>query len=298
MIYKCICEKQFDSLKAYNGHKSHCQCCKELKQKELKIKKEEEAFYEFPCECGRYFKTLKSRNSHARFCDQYVNKNFKYDENGNYKITSPYYKEGIWKCDCGKEFNNGHSLSSHFRHCDIHRELIGLSSDKHYVNKGEMAGWGNKTKEEVEQYRKQANITYRERIESGEIIPQFTGKHHTEETKQKIRESTINYLLTHIGGRTRYNKNACIYIDKLNQENNWNLQHAENGGEVQIAGYYLDGYDKNLNIAFEYDEPNHYKGKYKDQLKEKDIKRQNIIKAKLGCKFYRYNEILDKFYEV
>ena len=69
MIYKCICGKQFDSLKAYNGHKANCQCCKELKQKELKIKKEEEASYEFPCECGRNFKTLKSRNSHARFCD-------------------------------------------------------------------------------------------------------------------------------------------------------------------------------------------------------------------------------------
>ena len=84
----------------------------------------------------------------------------------------------------------------------------------------------------------------------------------------------------------------------MNEKFGWNLQHAENGGEVSIAGYFLDGYDKELNIAFEYDEPIHYIDIENNILREKDIERQNYIIEKLNCKFYRYNEKLDKFYEI
>jgi len=51
------------------------------------------------------------------------------------------------------------------------------------------------------------------------------------------------------------------------------LQHAENGGEFEVAGYYLDGYDKNLNIAFEYDEPGHYEDVINNILNKRDIER-------------------------
>jgi hypothetical protein len=46
-----------------------------------------------------------------------------------------------------------------------------------------------------------------------------------------------------------------------------------NGGEKFVAGYFLDGYDENLNIAFEYDEPKHYQDIEKNILKYKDIVR-------------------------
>jgi len=84
----------------------------------------------------------------------------------------------------------------------------------------------------------------------------------------------------------------------LNEEKHWNLQHAENGGEVNCLGYWLDGYDKELNIVFEYDEPKHYKDVTNNILKDKDIQRQNNIINKLNCQFWRYNEYLDLLYKV
>ena len=87
-------------------------------------------------------------------------------------------------------------------------------------------------------------------------------------------------------GYTHYNPTACKYLDNLNRENGWNLQHAENGGEVIVGGYALDGYDRERNIVVEYDEPHHNK---RSRIL-KDKKRMDEIINHLRCKFYRYNE--------
>jgi hypothetical protein len=131
----------------------------------------------------------------------------------------------------------------------------------------------------------------------GQISPML-GKRHTEETKVKIRESLIeNFKKRNIS--SKYNPRACKFMDEINLKNDWDLQHALNGGEVVIAGYFLDGYDKNRGIIFEYDEPKHHLAK----KKEKDIARQNRILEhfkKLGkeVKFYRYDERYNELYEV
>lgn len=94
----------------------------------------------------------------------------------------------------------------------------------------------------------------------------------------------------------QFNSNACTYFDSLNVQNNWNLQHALNGGEVRVIGYSLDAYDKERNIVVEYDEPAHYNNV--GQLKQKDVLRQQRIITHLGCKFFRYNERTKELYEV
>lgn len=96
----------------------------------------------------------------------------------------------------------------------------------------------------------------------------------------------------------RYNQKSIQYIDSLNENKGWNLQHAENGGEIQVCGYFIDGYDKTKNIVFEYDEPRHYKDIENSILTDKDIERQNIIINELKCDFYRYNEYKDYLYKV
>ena len=139
-----------------------------------------------------------------------------------------------------------------------------------------------------------------ERLKTGELLPSTTGVYHSEETRKKMRLNLKKYIetLTQQSFKCMYSKKGCEYINKLNEEKHWNLQHAENGGEVEIDGYWLDGYDKVLNIAFEYDEPKHYQDIENNILKEKDQYRQNYIINKLHCEFWRYNEKKKLLYKV
>ena len=126
-----------------------------------------------------------------------------------------------------------------------------------------------------------------------------TGKKRTEETKYKNRLATVNDLFKKgiIGKSINHNPRACEFIDKLNKEKGWNLQHAENGGEIELYGYLVDGYDKERNIIFEYDEKKHYRAD--GNLNNRDIYRQNLIIKKYNpTMFIRYNEYENKLKDV
>lgn len=60
--------------------------------------------------------------------------------------------------------------------------------------------------------------------------------------------------------------------------------------------YYVDYFDATGNIVVEYDETSHYNSRW--ELTKKDVERQAEIKNLLGCRFFRYNEVLNIFYEV
>ena len=163
-----------------------------------------------------------------------------------------------------------------------------------------MQGWENKSKEEINLIHNKANETLRRKYELGELKGSFAGKHHSEETKEKIRSKALDLISNKFGKiQANFSVKACKYIDKLNKENNWKLQHALNGGEVRIGNYWVDGYDKINKIIFEYDERKHYISGT-NILKQKDINRQNKILSLLGDDWtlYRYNENLNIFYKV
>jgi len=83
-----------------------------------------------------------------------------------------------------------------------------------------------------------------------------------------------------------YNPEACKIIDEYGKKHGYNFQHAENGGEHHIKelGYFVDGYDKEKNVAIEY-----YEKAHKNQ-KERDKKRKQEIIDKLDCEFIELKE--------
>ena len=96
---------------------------------------------------------------------------------------------------------------------------------------------------------------------------------------QRIVENKLNnYQIM-----PNFNKNACQLFDEISMKENIYIQHAMNDGEFYIKelGYWLDGYDKENNIVYEFDEEYH-----KYQI-EKDIIRQQEIEHFLKCKFIR-----------
>jgi len=115
--------------------------------------------------------------------------------------------------------------------------------------------------------------------------------HESDEYRKKRRLITQQFLKQNYGksGLISYNKRACEFIDYINKKFNLKFQHATNGGEYNVSGYFLDGYDREKNIVFEYDEKYHYDTS--NNLKEKDRKRQdNIIQEISPIEFWRYNE--------
>jgi hypothetical protein len=57
-----------------------------------------------------------------------------------------------------------------------------------------------------------------------------------------------------------FNPVGCEVLDNISNKKNIHIQHAMNGGEFYIKelGYWVDGYDKENNIVYEFDEKYHF----------------------------------------
>ena len=97
-------------------------------------------------------------------------------------------------CECGKEFNNKKSLISHYTHCDIHCQCNGKKL-KRKPHVGSM-NWENRTPEEIQLSHLKSGQTLKNKIKSGEFTPYWKGKHHSEKTKQLLRENHKEVKLT------------------------------------------------------------------------------------------------------
>lgn len=186
----------------------------------------------------------------------------------------------IWHCKfCNKDIISRRKYFEHLKVCEEKLKLPHDSAGRVILDE--------RTKKGVE--------TRRQLFLNGKLHT-TKGKSLSEDHKAAISKGTRAYLQDITYGGARFSVKACSFIDNLNKQNGWNLQHALNGGEIKCGPYYMDGYDKDLNIAFEYDEPKHHYG-YNDTLSEHDIIKMQYIKEKLNCRFFRYNEKLDQLYE-
>jgi len=118
-----------------------------------------------------------------------------------------------------------------------------------------------------------ANIKWKEY--KNKISVSMKGKTRSEKTLKKMREAAIKNYIKNGRNIPNYNPIACKIIDEYGQKNGYNFQHAENGGEVCIDGYYPDGVDKEKETIIEVDEKHHFNAD--GILKQRDIKRQNYL---------------------
>ena len=98
------------------------------------------------------------------------------------------------------------------------------------------------------------------------------------EVRQKLREVALGRCMPN------FNPIACQRIDEYGKQHKYHFQHAQNGGEVRMIGYSLDGYDKEKNVVIEY-----YENHHRRQVKKDEHRKQEIINY-LGCKFIELKE--------
>ena len=123
-------------------------------------------------------------------------------------------------------------------------------------------------------------------VRKGKTYEELYGKEKAKETRKKQRLSAIKRIKNTNGQiMPNHNPESISRIEEESKKYNiTDLQHAENGGEFQVCGYFVDGRSKEKNIVFEYYEPFH-----RNQV-ERDTRRKQEIIKELGCKFIEIRE--------
>ena len=215
------------------------------------------------CEfCGENFDATVDLKKHLPICSKRQKYKRKNDRN--------------WECKyCEKVFETRSILFEHIKDCS---EKEKLPKD----SKGRVIGSYDRkaaSKKSLETRKKNGTL----------------GHPCTDEQRAHIAEAMRKYRARlGILHKANVSEKACKYIDELNIQKGWELQHGFNGGEKQVGPYFLDGYDEKRNIAFEYFEKAHHKNHKKE---ERDAARARFIKKELNCKFFIYDELSDLLYE-
>lgn len=129
-----------------------------------------------------------------------------------------------------------------------------------------------------------------------EYILSSTKVLHMHNTCGHIWKVSPNNLRKLVGcpkcSKKAYSKMA---IDWINSYNNPNIQHAENGGEILLMGFYVDGFDPTTNTVYEFhgnvwhgnpllfdpdDKPHPFNNKTAEELYTSTLEKTNTLKTK------------------
>ncbi len=136
-----------------------------------------------PCEkCGRQI-SLSNHGIHVGRCKGKL----KTLNSNPFKMLKEWKNEsGMYICPfCKQEFGRG--ITGHIWR--MHTE-----EGKNHVFSGQRGGgWNKGLTKETDSRVKNNSETLKKRFASGEIIPNFLGKHHSEETKKKLSERSGGY---------------------------------------------------------------------------------------------------------
>ncbi len=97
--------------------------------------------------------------------------------------------------------------------------------------KGHLTGFASKQWKDnnLQQYQlmqKQSGETYKKRVQSGELIPYWLGKHHTVQARQKMSKNAALNSNGHV--RTKYYDVYCPHENKfVKVQGTWQLKYAE-----------------------------------------------------------------------
>lgn len=182
--------------------------------------------------CGKIFYDRYQLSGHATICDYNPKKyqNIKNLETGR-KIAKRTNNTKIYICKfCGREFNNNGAGVVHEKACQKNPNRKPHPNGNREYKNGRVVWNKGKTALTDERILKSSN-TLKENIRKGLI--KVKGRPHTEEIKEKMRNIMIEYIKRNGNGQfgQHYSIKGCKYIDNLNKEKHWNLQHALNGGE-------------------------------------------------------------------
>ncbi len=105
-------------------------------------------------------------------------------------------------------------------------------------------------------------------------------------TKEKIRKKLIKLIERQkLNGeplRPRVGKNESVILNNIEKQENIIIKR-----QYEIGGYFLDGYCKENNTAYEIDENHHF---ICETNINKDIERQKYITQRLNCNFIRIKD--------
>ena len=248
------------------------------------MKKKEKKWTRKCPKCGKIlYHTTKSYRDRAekkgRVCWSCNNKgkNNPHDGKSNYDI---------WKEKYGEEVANELLTHKNIIISDT-RINLGLSKGKNnpMYNKYFFDMWKEKYGEEIANEMFKVTRQKMRNSNLGENNGMF-GKKHTHKVKLDGRLRRIKEIEEKHGQiMPNYNPKAIpIILQKAKELEITDLQHAENGGEFQVCGYFVDGYSKEKNIVIEYYEPFHKK------QKERDERRKQEIINELNCMFIEIKE--------